>query len=200
MLAMRVKTSNFKISVISCSDVVKNLRAAKNVKVNYWSNFLTFRSKYAYIIFLNGHINVTGIRSRSEIEDALREVRHLFRLQPDSELQYKIDNICASGYIESELNLPSIYMSVLNHLKDCPLSLSIISASYRPEKFPAFHLKTKLGSILLFRSGKFVFVGYRRCCDAFYLYTILSHFIKLWKKERDEPFHCRNVSAFSYSD
>ena len=187
----RAKTANIKLSLVIEKRFWGNNKFF--AKRNLSRNFRVHRScgrKYVFVIFCNGHVNATGIPHFSEIGAALRELETFLSLPRNSLGEYKIDNICSRGRTEFELILLSpLLHAISKHLSICTFAACVVSVQYQPEKFPSLHVKTRLGSILIFGTGKFVFVGYRTAADAFYLTRILKHF--LGRDDHEREYHCQ---------
>ena len=129
------------------------------------NNYMTLRyKKFTYTLFKKGvkkdrpqHCNITRIRSKEDIPDA---IGHLFVLvnQPPVWLDYTIDNISCSANANQEIDIAGIYM---NELK--------IACVYNPLVFPALRIyspkrlieKSKKICSLVYRSGSIILVGGR---------------------------------------
>ena len=129
------------------------------------NNYMTLRyKKFTYTLFKKSdktnrpqHCNITRIRSKEDIPDA---IGHLFVLvnQPPVWLDYTIDNISCSANANQEIDVAGIYM---NELK--------IACVYNPLVFPALRIyspkrlleKSKKICSLVYRSGSIILVGGR---------------------------------------
>ena len=129
------------------------------------NNYMTLRyKKFTYTLFKKSdkknrpqHCNITRIRSKEDIPDA---IGHLFVLvnQPPVWLDYTIDNISCSANANQEIDIAGIYM---NELK--------IACVYNPLVFPALRIyspkrlieKSKKICSLVYRSGSVILVGGR---------------------------------------
>lgn len=121
------------------------------------NSFFVLRDIFVYTIFFKGHVNVTKIPSESVIDSAVNKICcELMGLQRP--LAYKIDNITVSGQLTgcTFINLNDIGHSV----QVCPKN--ILKVNLNLEKFPGLFLRHILGTILLFDSRKFVFVGVKK--------------------------------------
>lgn len=189
-MALLVNTSNVKVStnVANLPDGLERIRSLFRDEVTSWGNFFVRRSNFTYIIFLNGHINITGIRSFGQFEAVLDELSKVLGLRlPPMELRLRVDNICSSGRTPLIfLPLQSLEEKLKEHLKRCYLRPFIERLDYQPDKFPALYLKTKIGCILLFNSGKFVLVGYKRLLDGYYLSLVIKHALGLETEKENE--------------
>ena len=123
------------------------------------------------------HCNITRIRSKEDIPDA---IGHLFVLvnQPPVWLDYTIDNISCSANANQEIDIVGIYM---NELKT--------ACVYDPLVFPALRIycpkrlieKSKKICSLVYRSGSIILVG-GRC-----LQEIKNFFLWVLKITRKYP-------------
>ena len=129
------------------------------------NNFMTLRyKKFTYTLFKKSdkkdrpqHCNITRIRSKEDIPDA---IGHLFVLvnQPPVWLDHTIDNISCSANANQEIDIVGIYM---NELKT--------ACVYDPLVFPALRIycpkrlieKSKKICSLVYRSGSIILVGGR---------------------------------------
>jgi TATA-box binding protein (TBP) (component of TFIID and TFIIIB) len=168
--------TNLKISVkIPIADLqeykqlVVRLKENKGFKKKY-RNFVIIKSDYCYILFCNGHINITGIKTMTEIDWVLFEVGQIFGHYPIGSPNYAIDNISASYNMGISFNLA--HLSYFSNLHNISLLLGedgnklengtkkrMIGMFYEPELFPAVKLSTQKGTCLIFTSGKVNFVG-----------------------------------------
>jgi len=129
------------------------------------NNYMTLRyKKFTYTLFKKSdkknrpqHCNITRIRSKEDIPDAIGNLFVLVN-QPPVWLDYTIDNISCSANANQEIDIAGIYM---NELK--------IACVYNPLVFPALRIyspkrlieKSKKICSLVFRSGKIILVGGR---------------------------------------
>ena len=137
-------------------DITAKLRflASNNLSVSKKkSNFFVFRDKCVYIIFYTGHVNITGARSRSALDEArnyLSTVVEKFELKLSC---VTIDNICLSGKLPTTVNLIHFSDKLLQHC---------ITFCYNPRKFPGLSFASaerRSGTTIVFASGKFIIVG-----------------------------------------
>lgn len=149
------------------------------------NNYMTLRYKgFTYTLFKKSvkkdrpqHCNITRIRSKEDIPDA---IGHLFVLvnQPPVWLDHTIDNISCSANANQEIDIVGIYM---NELKT--------ACVYDPLVFPALRIycpkrlieKSKKICSLVYRSGSIILVG-GRC-----LQEIKNFFLWVLKITRKYP-------------
>lgn len=163
---MLTKVTNIKVS-IHCHkislDSVKNLCEKKLFKTKIFNNFILFESKFVYTIFKNkennnyNHINITKIKNKLELKEALKQL-FIFNIKPIKDT-LKIDNVTGSLDLKKEIKLRDSIIFTSNYNFD-----GNIFISYNNEKFPGAFLKIqkekkKIGTILVFHSGKVVFLG-----------------------------------------
>ena len=115
--------------------------------------FFVFRSCYVYIIFFSGHINVTGLKTLDHIPLCMEHIKKKLQLDTFEMSPAKVDNICASGKI------PQHNISMNNIMENAKLSRCFKSIHYDRDGFPGCFLKHSLGTIILFKSQKYVIVG-----------------------------------------
>jgi TATA-box binding protein (TBP) (component of TFIID and TFIIIB) len=181
---MSVELTNIKVS-IKCNqeslDSVENNIKEKNLTYKRYNNFIVLRSDFVYTIFRqsknkNNHINITKIKKYENISKAVENLKN-FNLNVIDET-LKIDNITGSLNLGKEVYIQDIISSV----KSNSFSKNII-ISYNNEKFPGLFLKVKdkdikVGTIIVFYSGKVIFVGCKSSEDLECL-AILIHALTL---------------------
>lgn len=186
-----VFTKNIKLSVQcqNAAPILRKIRSFLNSKNYVKGEFFIVRLRFTYTLFDGGHINVTGLKNFDEIEPAFEEIRQLLRISGPCDFKHHIDNICSTGKTPfSTILLRPLTQAIQLHLEDwCMFRPFVIKADYQPDKFPSLHIKTKIGSILLFGSGNFILVGYKKRADAQHLSSVLKHFLGY----ADEDDHCR---------
>lgn len=152
--------ANVKVSLKTSKiflDNVCDIALEKNLYCKNYKNFIVLKSKFTYIIFKSkgeqseSHINITKIPTTASILEAIEVIKSLIAC---SIISYKIDNIIATTNLQRHINLSSIASSgKFKNLK------------YNNEKFPGIFIKFKLGTVILFHSGKLVIVGCKSVCS-----------------------------------
>ena len=151
---MLYKITNIKISVkttfICLNTVVDKI---KDLNYKRYNNFVVFRDIFTYVIFKsskgeNNHINITKIKTFDEITCA---IKHLLDVLCVSEIKRKIDNITVSLNLHKKVDL-----------KNLPSFEHCLSVSYNSEKFPGVFIKFNCGTIILFHTGKCIFIGIKK--------------------------------------
>ncbi len=107
--------------------------------------------KTSALIFSSGNVVSTGARSIEKVEESVQKIiESLKKINIEITIKPKlnIQNIVASGNINSDLNLNVLAMKLDN-------------TEYEPEQFPGlvFKLKEAKATFLLFSNGKIVCTG-----------------------------------------
>ena len=163
---MLSKVTNIKVS-INCSkislDSVKDICEKNNLNTKVFSNFIIFESKFVYTIFKSkqnnnyNHINITKIKTKKELIESIKLLKYLNIIIVKKTL--KIDNVTGSLDLKKQ-----IILKELVNLIDKYQFNGSIDISYNNEVFPGLFIKVKqenkkIGTIIIFHSGKVVFVG-----------------------------------------
>lgn len=170
---MLSKVTNIKVS-INCNkvslDSVLLQCENKQIKTKVYPNFILFESKFVYTIFKNkeinsyNHINITKIKNKLELRESLNQLKTYFGITFIKNT-LKVDNITGTLNLQKEIVLKEL----INYTETYKFDGDIF-ISYNNEKFPGAFLKVKkenkkIGSILVFHSGKVVFVGCKTIYD-----------------------------------
>jgi len=154
-----IKIRNIKISVkvraIPLNNVIKKLQE-KNIEHREYLNFVTFKSKFSYVLFkpsknLTTHINISSIKNKRDIKKSVWFLKYNLAVVV---LSLRIDNIVSTKIIGKSINLQEIIRQKV-----------FVNARYNPEHFPGLFVKFNKGTIILFHSGKVVIVGCRTYQD-----------------------------------
>lgn len=151
---MDYKIANVKVSIKTSAIVLDNVITTcseKNLYCKNYKNFIVVKDLYTYIIFKQNksnenHINITKIPNIDLVSNAIARIQDLTKSEI---LSHKIDNIIASTLSPKTLNLKVI-------------STLFSNVKYNNEKFPGLFIKFKLGTAILFHSGKIVIVGSKK--------------------------------------
>lgn len=136
-------------------------------------NFLVVRDKYVYIIFPNGHVNITGFRRHIDIRESILIIKMLLSITAKIK-KCNVDNISCKFKLPNTINLPQLYkVEIPNALRK----------SYNTERFPGMFLKYPRGTLIVFASGSIVAVGVK---DVEGLSETVSH---LWNVLRRNNMH-----------
>ncbi len=150
-------------------NIVEDTCLNKGINLKKHNNFIVLYDKFVYTIFRESknktnHINITKIPSFVKIPEVLDflSLQLSFDIIPNS---LKIDNITGSLNLNKKLVLGEL----IEKTKKITTSEKII-LSYNNEKFPGLFIKVslnlyKIGTIIVFTSGKIVFVGCKTVSD-----------------------------------
>lgn len=129
----------------------------KNVQYHGVRNFVILQTHgFTFIPFLNTtHVNVTGITQKEDIERSIKLFARRCKLHRQVISHIRIDNITASGKFFISFPLHALAQNVWHRH---------INITYNMEIFPAVIIRVakqnkKIGTMLLFQSGKFTIVG-----------------------------------------
>lgn len=151
------------------------LKKGKKKKPFYskYNNFVVIRADYIFTVFIpHGSINITGIPGPnfSNITEALNSFCRIVNINSDDILKPIIDNISASGRYNNEIDLKRL-KEELNSSERNPL---FKSSSFNRSVFPAAFCKTNgIGTISVFRNGKYNIIGAKCQDDITKLYSKL---------------------------
>ena len=148
----------FKVRVgelLKCQQVTKHGNF-----VTLSKNNVRHASPFSYIIFQSrGYINATGIKSYTLINECVSNFCGVFHLAlAHLKPGISIDNITASGQFDLDVDLRSIVLLLQRgpHL-----------AIYNANNYPGLKFKVqKLGTVILFSSGRYTIVGLKCIQDA----------------------------------
>lgn len=158
---MSVKLTNIKVSIktnLESLDSVEKKIEKKSLFYKRYNNFIVIKDNFVYTIFRPGknklnHINVTKIKSIDDIDKAIENLNFFGLSIIKSSLN--IDNITGSFNLKKE-----VYLKKVIEIIQEDEQFRTIKVSYNNEKFPGLFLKVKeIGTIIIFYSGKVVFVG-----------------------------------------
>lgn len=155
--------TNVKLSLkirFICLDTVKQILSDLNICIKSYPNFLVFKKIYTFVLFkskdnIQNHLNVTNIKRHENIEDVILTFKTLLNLEESDILSTTIDNITASFSIQSSFK----FFDVLKNFK------TLSKVTYNNEKFPGIFLKFKLGTVIVFHTGKCIVIGCKNLSD-----------------------------------
>ncbi|MDP2794753.1 MAG: hypothetical protein Q8O25_11870 [Sulfurisoma sp.] len=160
--------TNIKVSIncfFESLDTVKFKCSENSIDHKVHNNFIVFRKKIVYTIFrskdLNkNHVNITGIKSYGNLKYAVDFLGSIGIIVDNTTL--KVDNITGSLNLGREVFLQSL----INKIQLEKSYTNEIIINNNNETFPGAFLKVqkdsiKIGTIIVFHSGKVVFVGCR---------------------------------------
>lgn len=143
-----------KVTGPSIKRTLQDLSCTSDSVTRKSSNFFVLRSKYVYIIFFTGHVNITGVRSVNEVANSCIHLKGLLH-NKDLEISTpSIDNICSSGSVRDRVDLYQLAVFLQkNGYQFC----------FNPHKFPGLSIapleNAARGTFTIFSSGKFILVG-----------------------------------------
>jgi len=160
---MDVEITNIKVSIkihLQSLDSVEDKLRYSSYKYKKYNNFIVFRDRFVYTVFRAGskvlnHVNITKIKNFNEIEESIISLRDIGLVADRSSM--KIDNITGSIDLKKEIHIENLIDSIRTS-KD--RNFKSIKITYNNEKFPGVFLKqVRVGTIIIFYSGKVVLVG-----------------------------------------
>jgi len=124
---------------------------------NNGSFFVHRCDKIVYMIYFKGHVNVTGLKNKLQIMDAISYLQSVPGIL--SVRLISVDNITCSGQLKSSLY--SWDRKFALYLKQFHVGSGYIyKIQYSPQIFPGAFLKSENnGTIVFFATGKFNIVG-----------------------------------------
>lgn len=153
------KITNIKLSLKTTFillDTVKRSLKTKQIDFKEYPNYIVIKNIFTYVFFKSGdnselnHLNITNIKSFERIDKA---VDHFFEVLLQGlqifEVYRRVDNISASLNLNLKINL----LNVVDFFKN------ICCVSYNTEKFPGVFLKFDKGTVIIFHTGKCIFIG-----------------------------------------
>lgn len=153
------KITNIKLSLKTTFillDSVKSHLKSKKVDFKEYPNYLVIKNIFTYVFFKSGenselnHLNITNVKSFEKIDEA---VNYFFEVLLQGvqifEVYRRVDNISASLNLNFKINL----VNVVDYFKN------ICCVSYNTEKFPGVFLKFNKGTVIIFHTGKCIFIG-----------------------------------------
>ena len=153
-----LSVTNLKVSLKVlpiCLDTVCSNAEISQTNFKRYNNFVVIQDNFTYIIFknkigFNTHVNITKIKKFEDIEESKTYFSENFLTCLNSKIiSHKIDNITASYDLKKTINI----FQVIEKFKD------ICEVRYNNETFPGVFLKHKLGTIIVFHSGKTIIIG-----------------------------------------
>lgn len=163
---------SLKLEDISLNTVIEYL-TNNNIKFQIKSNYIIINHLYVYIIFkrknlLINHVNVTKIPNLNKVEDSVKNfTENIFKDLKIIVKKVNIDNLTSIYHIKKGINLSDIIKKENNNFK----------ILYNNEKFPGMFLKFKVGTLIIFYTGKIISVGCKTVEDLAYLFEQINKII-----------------------
>lgn len=158
---------SFKINPICLNTVIKSFEK-NNISYTEKNNYLIIKNKFVYIFFKSGSrklhfVNITKISCPQEIKQAIDYLKnYLLKFIILDIKNEKIDNITANFDYKQNINL----YKIITHYSHS------YNIKFNQEKFPGLFLKTKLGTFIIFHTGKINLIG---CKDLNILPKLFQH-------------------------
>ena len=159
-IVQQPRISNYKISFhtrVPLKNILYNISVNDNTveSIDLEHNYAVLRAGgYVYSLNYSGFINITGLRTLTDIPSAIKVVCKLINLQ-SSDYTARIDNITASGTFGS---LIPLHVVRYHFTKSEPIPARF---KYNPNFFSGATLKfyDGRGTIILFSTGSYTIVG-----------------------------------------
>ena len=183
---MQFEIKNIKISLKVHAQLLNNVEnkcSEKKLSFTRKNNFLIVKDQFIYTIFLSSknetnHVNITKIPQISEIDQSINFLSEKLCLSVCEET-FRIDNITASLNLNYKISLIKL---IDKHSEFDKYWNGEFVFSYCNEKFPGLFIKLKLerkiGTIIIFSTGKVVFVGCKSVDDIKCLESLIIAFTK----------------------
>ena len=168
-----IRTTNYKLSVTADIDKQGLLQLSKHLSTTkrYPSFFVYRLNIYVFCIYYTGHINITGVACREEIRRALgacSRLRGVLRVK-----KVHIDNITCCGALGRQL---TDFFKIVQ--TEARLKTRFPVVKFCQETFPGAQFKLPgLGTVMLFRSGKYNVVGCKSLRSAHHLATQITELV-----------------------
>lgn len=166
-----LKITNIKLSLKTTFillDSVKKLLKNQNIDFKEYPNYIVLKNKYTYVYFKSAcgeinHLNITNVKNFKDIDSSVNYFLNvLMKSLEISEVYRRVDNISASLNLNLTLNL----LDIVNYFE------KVCCVSYNTEKFPGVFLKFEKGTIIVFYTGKCIFIG---CKNSYNLKCLENH-------------------------
>ena len=129
-------------------NVIPTRRFNKDHLVVYDTSYTYTFFKKSQTSFADQHVNITKLQT-TDLTAAIEDLAWLIDQEPKY-IFSEIDNITATGNIDKQIDLQDF----IDNNQDI-----VDFITYNPERFPGLFVRGKNGKVILFRSGKMVFVG-----------------------------------------
>lgn len=136
-------------------------------------NLGILKTQFTFILSLSsGYVTITGLRQLAQINVAREEIIQIIRLPMQPISPCIIHNICGSGRFEGSIPL--------NRLRECLKREPNCQVMSNSQYFPALFVKIepKLGTIILFQTGKFSIVGAKQIESLWSIHQTVSAIIQ----------------------
>jgi len=156
-----VEIKNYKISCkITIEDMDQYIKLMNNVRkkgyeVSSYKNFCIVKGIFKYVIFCNGHINISGIKRKRYFKYVYYDISQIFDkplIKKANGKYITVDNISAT--IKAPLPSLNLYRLYLKLKEESKLNIM-----YEPEIFHAIKVTSDYGYGLIFSTGKINYLG-----------------------------------------
>jgi len=162
-----VSVKNIKISVKVkklCLRETSERLVEQNITVKTYLNYITFHHKFSFVLFKQSkcgtnHVNVTKIKDYSHVHEAIATLKVVSGAEI---LSHRIDNIIATHSCPHSINLSDL---ITQNAFEC--------MKYNPESFPGLFVKSDVGTVIIFHSGKLVIVGCKNLDQVWLLFQLV---------------------------
>ncbi len=89
--------------------IFHNNKRFNSLDIKEYSNYWVHRNRFVYIIFNNGHVNITKIRSFSEIQESLNHLLHIYN--------FDINDYLCDTHCNDEFELCSCVKQVFSNIQ-----------------------------------------------------------------------------------
>jgi TATA-box binding protein (TBP) (component of TFIID and TFIIIB) len=174
--------------------LMNHFKNQRNLLQTYKNFFVILIENIKYIIFCNGHINISGVRTINEIKYIQSLIPYIFDYLPrrmSNGKRYQIDNISATecfkdliinlshfGYLSKIDGIKSFLTSINHHIKP----YKEIGISYEPELFHGIRICTNIGTCIMFATGKVNYLGSSSIDKLNWVASRIYILIKIYKK------------------
>lgn len=148
-----------RVGVAYLNKLVEQFRHKSEKK---FPSFVVFKlEKYSYVCYYSGFINITGIKTYSDIKLSLKNLQLFLNFSKLKFTSLRIDNITCLCTCVKEKRI--CLSSKLKKLQTLNLPHIIKSIKYEREIFPNMFIKTKYGTIIWSSNNKVSCVGVKSC-------------------------------------
>ena len=145
---------SIKITKIPLNSVIRQFEE-EHLPYKIKNNYIILRKDFVYILFKPknseiSHINITGIPNVESISNSIEILtKSILKSLVITTLDYKIDNLTAVYDYKKKID----QFKILNN------SINNYLVRFNKEKFPGLFIKVKLGTFIIFHTGKVNLVG-----------------------------------------
>ena len=136
------------------------------------NNFLVLRSRWVFIIFSNGFVNVTKIKNLDN--DVIEMRQYLTQIIKLQQINFKVENLTGTCILDTKESTFFSKLIKFQGEKTCFIKPTFttrkkIGLEYDYTSFPAIKIFTNVGVGLIFSNGKLNIVGCKSILDAYWI-------------------------------